>query len=101
MSGEKKIVAQPSVVDLSEELQAKKTQLHWLLQITKAINYNFFTKQLRDVYEHVMNSQLKVEKFALLTHEHNWKCALLFGTDKSFRDTDLANILGELNKLHG
>ena len=53
-----------------------------------------------DVYEHVMNSQLKVEKFALLIHEHNWKCALLFGTDKTFRDIDLANILGELNKLH-
>lgn len=85
---------------LVAELGVKKLQLHWLLQITKAINYNFSTKQLLDVYEHVLSSQLKVEKLALFIKDSSWKCALMYGTEKSFSDIDLDRILGELNKLH-
>lgn len=81
------------------ELQAKKMQLHWLLQITKAINYNFSTKQLLDVYEHVLHAQLVVEKLALLVHEDRWRCSLLYGTDKSFETVDLNLILQELDKV--
>ena len=85
---------------MESELKAKKLQLHWLLQISKAINYNFTTKQLLDVYEHVLHSQLKVERLALLIHEHQWKCALLYGTDKGFHDFQLDRILEELNQVH-
>jgi sigma-B regulation protein RsbU (phosphoserine phosphatase) len=85
---------------LLAELSAKKLQLHWLLQITKAINYDFSTKQLLDVYEHVLCSQLKVEKLALFIREPEWKCALLYGTDKSFSEVDVERILSELRKLH-
>ncbi len=85
---------------LANDLQAKKLQLHWLLQITKAINYNFSTKQLLDVYEHVVQAQLKVEKLALLIYEQKWKCFLLYGTDKSFQTIDLEKIISELNQLH-
>ncbi len=100
MSAEKKISSVPTMQDVNSELQAKKLQLHWLLQITKAINYNFSTKQLFDVYEHVLRSQLKVEKLALLIFDQQWKCSLLYGTDKNFEDIDLTRIIGELNKLH-
>jgi sigma-B regulation protein RsbU (phosphoserine phosphatase) len=100
LSTEKHITGTPEVNELSVELQAKKLQLHWLLQISKAINYNFTNKQLLDVYEHVLHSQLKVERLALLIHEHEWKCSLLYCTDKGFHDFDLEKILGELNQLH-
>jgi len=95
-----KITGTPEVNDLTIELQSKKLQLHWLLQISKAINYNFTTKQLLDVYEHVLHSQLNVDRLALLIHEHQWKCALLYGTDKGFDNFDLTKILDELNQLH-
>lgn len=85
---------------LVAELGAKKLQLHWLLQITKAINYNFSTKQLLDVYEHVLNSQLKVEKLALFIRESSWNCALMYGTNTTFSGIDVNKILEELNKLH-
>lgn len=85
--------------NLAADLHAKKLQLHWLLQITKAINYNFSTRQLLDVYEHVLYTQLKVEKLALLIHEGKWECALLYGTDTNFREINLEKILLELNKL--
>jgi len=94
----KQITGTPETI--SAELHVKKLQLHWLLQITKAINYNFSTKQMLDVYEHVLNSQLKVEKLALLIHVNEWSCALSYGTDKGMREFDLGKTLEELNKLH-
>ena len=96
---EKNLSPGPQITELQNELQAKKTQLHWLLQITKAINYNFSTKQLLDVYEHVLASQLNVEKFALLINEEKWKCVLLSGIDKSLSEFDMDSILAELNKI--
>ena len=84
---------------ISSELHAKKLQLHWLLQITKAINYNFTTKQLLDVYEHVLSSQLKVVKLALFIKEQDWQCALLYGADKTFGEIDVAAMLDDLNRL--
>jgi sigma-B regulation protein RsbU (phosphoserine phosphatase) len=86
--------------NLVAELGVKKLQLHWLLQITKAINYNFSTKQLLDVYEHVLHSQLHVEKLALFIREPSWKCALMYGTDTASSEIDVQRILSELNKLH-
>jgi sigma-B regulation protein RsbU (phosphoserine phosphatase) len=100
LSTEKNITGNPEVNDLATELQAKKLQLHWLLQISKAINYNFTTKQLLDVYEHVLHAQLKVDRLALLIHEHQWKCSLLYGTDVGFHDFNLEKILDELNQVH-
>ena len=83
---------------LQEELQSKKLQLHWLLQITKAINYNFSTKQLMDVYEHVLTSQLKVGKLILFIHNGSWKNALMFGVDEKFSSHTAATILKDLNE---
>ena len=97
----KHITGVPETMEqLASDLQAKKLQLHWLLQITKAINYNFSTKQLLDVYEHVVQAQLKVEKLSLLIYEQKWKCFLLYGTDTGFQTIDLDKIISELNQLH-
>lgn len=85
---------------ISAELHVKKLQLHWLLQITKAINYSFSTKQMLDVYEHVLISQLKVEKLALLINVNGWTCALSYGTDKGMKEFDIDKTLNELNHLH-
>ena len=49
------------------ELHVKKLQLHWLLQITKAINYNMPSPQLFEIYETVMRDQLKVRKMVLVS----------------------------------
>lgn len=98
MASQKEI---PGEVSLSEgtiaELQAKQLQLHWLLQITKAINYNFTNKQLLDVYEHALQSQLKVDTLVLLIHDNQWKCALRAGGMQRFRQEELDQVLNELN----
>jgi len=85
---------------LQEELQSKKLQLHWLLQITKAINYNFSQKQLLDVYEHVLTSQLKVGKLVLFILNGTWKNLLMFGVDENFSSYTATTILNDLNAGH-
>lgn len=99
MSTKKEITGDVKVQDsLQSELQAKQLQLHWLLQITKAINYNFTNKQLLDVYEHALHSQLKVDDLVLLIHENEWKCALRSGSQYNFKHDDLEEIIRELNQ---
>lgn len=100
MASQKEI---PGEVSLSEgslaELQAKQLQLHWLLQITKAINYNFSNKQLLDVYEHALQSQLKVDTLVLLIHDNQWKCALRTGAMQGFLPEELDKVLKQLNTV--
>ena len=67
------------------ELHVKKLQLHWLLQITKAINYNLPAAQLYEIYETVMRDQLKVKRLALFIHEHSWKQMLSYGVEDDFQ----------------
>ena len=89
-----------SFEQLSSDLNAKTLQLHWLLQITKAINYNFSTRELLNVYKDVVQKHLKVEKLALFVHDEQWKCSLLYGVDENFKTVDAKTIIEELNKLH-
>ena len=63
----------------SSDLFIKKLQLHWLLQVTKAINYNLPSDQLFEVYETVMRDHLKVRKLALYVHEGQWNQKLSYG----------------------
>jgi sigma-B regulation protein RsbU (phosphoserine phosphatase) len=83
----------------SSELSIKKLQLHWLLQITKAINYNLPAPQLYSIYETVMREQLKIEKLVLYIHEERWARMLAYGVEKSFDLNDVESRLGELNQL--
>lgn len=81
------------------ELHVKKLQLHWLLQITKAINYDLPASQLFDIYENVMREQLRVSRLVLYIHESKWIQALAFGVEEHYRLDDLENRFGELNQL--
>jgi len=81
------------------ELHVKKLQLHWLLQITKAINYNLPSNQLFEIYETVMRDQLKVKKLVLYIHEDSWKEMLSYGVDESYKPGNLNDHLTELNQL--
>jgi sigma-B regulation protein RsbU (phosphoserine phosphatase) len=81
------------------ELHVKKLQLHWLLQITKAINYNLPSSQLFGIYETVMRDQLQVSKLVLYIHEDSWQQMLSFGLPEGFHLEDVETRLGELNQL--
>ncbi|MGR6087282.1 MAG: PP2C family protein-serine/threonine phosphatase [Arcticibacter sp.] len=66
---------------LKQELDAKKLQLHWLLQITKAINYNLPSSNLFDIYQSVLRNQLHVGKVLLVVNEGGWHSPFRYGID--------------------
>ena len=81
------------------ELHVKKLQLHWLLQITKAINYNMPSEQLFQIYENVMRDQLKVQKMVLFVHEQRWQKMLTYGVNEEFLADDFEDRLSELGLM--
>ncbi len=84
---------------ISPELFVKKLQLHWLLQITKAINYDLPASQLYEIYEAVMRDQLKVKRLVLYIHEKNWHEMLSFGAPEGFKFLNPDIRFGELSEM--
>lgn len=81
------------------ELSVKKLQLHWLLQITKAINYNLPAAQLFEIYETVMRDQLRVQKLVLYVHEAHWQRMLSYGVKQDEQVDNPDERFHELNAL--
>ncbi len=83
----------------TSDLYIKQLQLHWLLQVTKAINYNLPSDQLFEVYETVMRDHLKVRKLALFVHEGQWSQILSYGLSEELVLDDLDKRFAELNSM--
>jgi len=62
-------------------LEIKQMQLHWLLQITKAINYNLPSANLYEIYLAVLKEQLGIEKVLLLVNEDGWSIPVEYGVE--------------------
>ena len=65
-------------------LNVKDIKLNALLKMTKAINNNLSTSQLLDIYQDVLENQLKVGKLVLFSHDVDWKCILKYGVDSDY-----------------
>lgn len=83
----------------NSELNVKKLQLHWLLQITKAINYNLPAAQLFEIFENVMRDQLKVKKLLLFIHEQTWHKMLSYGLEEDFHVDQVEERLNEISQM--
>jgi len=62
----------------------KDVKLTALLVMTKAINNNLSTSQLLDIYQDILENQLKVGKLVLFSYDTDWTCILKYGVDQSF-----------------
>jgi len=69
------------------DLLLKKIQLHWLLQITKAVNYNLPAPQLFEIYKNVLVNHLHIGKLLLFVHENSWTQILSHGVN--YRDFNI------------
>lgn len=74
---------------LQYEIELKKVQLSSLLEITQAINQNFSTEQLFNIYKFVLRTQLKIHKLALFVFDKKWSCYLYFGASSKCEDIDV------------
>ncbi len=80
-------------------LDTKQLQLHWLLQITKAINYNLPSANLFDIYLTVLKDQLHVSKIILLVNEEGWRIPVSFGVDEKIPFATPTFFAGEIQQL--
>lgn len=88
----------------SNSRRVKDIKLNSLLEITKAINNNFSTSQLLDIFKDVLENQLKIGKLVLFSNSENgWKCLLQYGVGEEYNsvnvETDLLPIkdIGTIN----
>jgi phosphoserine phosphatase RsbU/P len=72
-------LSNPAEKKTQADLYIKQLQLHWLLQVTKAINYNLPSNQLFEIYETVMLDHLRVKKVSLYVFDGEWKMMLSCG----------------------
>ncbi len=62
-----------------QDLELQKLQLYWLLQITKAINYNIPASGLYEIYQKVTRDHLKIECLSLIVKGEVWKQEIGYG----------------------
>lgn len=84
--------------------RVKDIKLNSLLEITRAINNNFSTTQLLDIFKDVLENQLKIGKLVLFSNnDHDWECILKYGVGDEYNsvnvETDLLPIkdIGTVN----
>ncbi|MFL5762571.1 MAG: SpoIIE family protein phosphatase [Bacteroidia bacterium] len=68
----------------------KDIKLNSLLEITKAINNNFSTEQLLEIFEEVLEKQLNIGKLVLFSNENDsWRCILKYGVGQEYNDINV------------
>jgi len=85
--------------NVSKELEAKKLQLHWLLQITKAINYNLPVTNLFAIYQSVLQEHLGVGRLILFVNEGSWHIPVIFGVEGELPSSNLDPVIEEIKKF--
>ena len=78
----------------------KDLKLNSLLQITKAINNNFSTDQLLQIFKEVLETQLKIGKLALFSNSKNgWECILKYGVGDEYNDINVERDLLPIKEI--
>lgn len=90
MTENSKIVLQKHIQDL---------KLNALLEVTKAINNNFSTSQLLDLYRDILENRLEVGKLILFSFDTDWRCLLKYGIDKELNQITFENELLAINEI--
>jgi sigma-B regulation protein RsbU (phosphoserine phosphatase) len=67
---------------ISHQKQIQDLKLNALLEVTKAINNNFSTGELLDLYQDILENRLGVGKLVLFSFDTEWKCLLKYGINK-------------------
>lgn len=67
---------------ISQQKHIQDLKLNALLEVTKAINNNFSTGQLLDLFQDILENRLGVGKLVLFSFDNEWKCLLKYGIKK-------------------
>lgn len=70
-----------------------------LLEVTKAINNNFSTGQLLDLFQDILENRLGVGKLVLFSYDTEWKCLLKYGIKKEVGTIQFENELLSISEI--
>jgi sigma-B regulation protein RsbU (phosphoserine phosphatase) len=79
--------------------RVKDIKLNSLLGITKAINNNFSTTQLLEIFQEVLEKQLNIGKLVLFSNENGWKCILKYGIGDEYNDINVERDLLSITEI--
>ena len=79
--------------------RVKDIKLNSLLEITKAINNNFSTEQLLEIFEEVLEKQLNIGKLVLFSNENGWRCILKYGVGDEYNDINVERDLLSITEI--
>ena len=80
--------------------RVKDIKLNSLLEITKAINHNFSTERLLEIFEEVLEKQLNIGKLVLFSNENDtWKCILKYGVGDEYNDINVERDLLSITEI--
>jgi len=79
--------------------RTKDIKLNSLLEITKAINHNFSTEQLLQIFENVLENQLNIGKLVLFSNDDGWKCILKYGVGDEYNDINVERDLLPIHEI--
>lgn len=86
-------------IHVSSSQTVKDVKLNALLVMTKAINNNLSTSQLLDIYQDILENQLKVGKLVLFSYDTDWTCILKYGVNKDFNHLKFEPELLEIKEI--
>jgi sigma-B regulation protein RsbU (phosphoserine phosphatase) len=77
----------------------KDIKLNSILEVTKAINSNFSTEKLLDIFQDVLKNQLSIGKLVLFSYDAGWKCLLKYGVEDEMASIDVAREFGHIKEI--
>jgi len=77
----------------------KDLKLNLLLEVTKAINNNFSTEQLLDIFQNFVKDQLNIGKLLLFSNDSGWKCLLKYGVNEQEQTIDIEKDLIKVKEI--
>lgn len=85
---------------LAEKLELKEFKLSSLLEVTKAINENFSTEKLLNIYEYILREQLGISKLVLYSFNHKeWVCLLRYGAKGMAKKINIQKDLKHIKEI--
>lgn len=84
---------------ISKQKQLQDLKLNALLEVTKAINNNFTTSQLLDLYQEILENRLGVGKLVLFSFDTEWHCILKYGISDAFNHVEFEDELLNIHEI--
>ncbi|MDO9187245.1 MAG: PP2C family protein-serine/threonine phosphatase [Bacteroidia bacterium] len=89
-----------SQVNKNTSKRIKDIKLNSLLQITKAINNNFSTDKLLEIFKEVLETELKIGKLVLYSDSQNgWSCILKYGVGDEYDNINVERDLLPIQEI--